>query len=70
MDHGTAFGRIAFSCAKEEVVIMLPLPLVSPSQLVGDKVLAKYLRCAQNSYEVYVSGGGNAIKLHITGNCR
>lgn len=52
MDHGTAFGRIAFSCAKEEVVIMLPLPLVSPSQLVGDTVLvlAKYLRCAQNRY--------------------
>lgn len=30
VDHGTAFGRIAFSCAKEEVTIMFPLPLSLP----------------------------------------
>lgn len=31
VDHGTAFGRIAFSCAKEEVIIMLSLPLIQLS---------------------------------------
>lgn len=30
VDHGTAFGRIAFSCAKEEVTITFPLPLSLP----------------------------------------
>lgn len=30
VDHGTAFGRIAFSCAKEEVMITFPLSLSLP----------------------------------------
>lgn len=35
MDHGTAFGRIAFSCAKEEVTATFPFPSCYPGLVVG-----------------------------------
>lgn len=34
VDHGTAFGRIAFSCAKEEVTAPLPSPQLGKVVLV------------------------------------
>lgn len=35
MDHGTAFGRIAFSCAKAEVTAASPFPLALPGAGAG-----------------------------------